>query len=446
MNGLLGRVFRLRPGEGGILLALGFLLLANAVAGEMAGIVSISNFLKTGGVNGVLLVWLMDMLLMLGLAGVQSLFIDRFDRLTVMRGMTLTFVAAFVVLRLLFVFKVPDWLNYGLMLLLSTQQLLIFPLFFWTLANDVLDVAQTKRLFPLIAGLGLFGSLAGIAFTAVQPSLFAQAGVSREEALSFVVLVYLLIYVVLQAGFRHVRVRQTVHRKESVRDTLTEGWGFVREVLSFRYLMLAVLALAVCDVIIEFRFLVVSDATFPTPDRYQAFYSLYRLGYILAAFVIQTFLTSRVIQRVGLKNAFVIMPLLALGGAAWMAAWPGIVSGVGGMLLQKLPLNTIDESARKAFQALVPEERRGRVSIFIDSYLYAGGSIAGILITLAVVLVGTWLDTPYYFYVYLAVAAAAALLALVAALKLRRVYESSLFNWRLKRRQRRAAVLDKLDF
>jgi len=446
MKDVLHQLFRLRPGELGLLLVLGLLLLGNAVAGEIVGIVSISNFLEAGGVNGILLVWLIDMLLMLLMTGLESLFIDRFDRLTIMRGMTLVLVGAFVVLRLLFVFKAPDWLNYGVLFLLSSQQVLVFPLFFWILANDALDVAQTKRLFPLVAGLGLVGSLAGIVFTAVQPRLFALAGVRDEEVLSFVVLIYLLIYVVLQVGFRKVRLRQTVKRSETVRETLTEGWGFVREVPSFRYLMLAVLALAVCDVVIEFRFLAVSDAAFPNPDQYQVFYSLYRLGFVLTAFGIQTFLAGRIINRVGLKNTFLVMPLAALSGAAWMMALPGVVSGVGGMLLQKLPLNTVDESARKAFQALVPEERRGRVSIFIDSYLYAGGSIIGILVTLAVVLAGLWLGSPYYFYVYLAVAAAAALFALWATLKMRRAYDSSLFNWRLKRRQRRASVLDKLDF
>ena len=39
-----------------------------------------------------------------------------------------------------------------------------------------------------------------------------------------------------------------------------------------------------------------------------------------------------------------------------------------------------------------------------------------------------------------------ALIAIWAIFKMRTVYDSSLFNWRLKRRQRRSSVLDKLDF
>jgi AAA family ATP:ADP antiporter len=143
---------------------------------------------------------------------------------------------------------------------------------------------------------------------------------------------------------------------------------------------------------------------------------------------------------------FLIVPFSSLAGVTWMMALPGIVSGVGGVVLRKLPAFTIDESARKAFQALVPEERRGRVSMFMDSYLYAAGTVIGCILTGATLLVGSRLHSSAGFYVYLAFGALATLFAIWAISKMRGVYDSSLFNWRLKRRQRGATVLDKLDF
>jgi hypothetical protein len=41
---------------------------------------------------------------------------------------------------------------------------------------------------------------------------------------------------------------------------------------------------------------------------------------------------------------------------------------------------------------------------------------------------------------------AAAAVGLWAALRLRAVYDSSMLNWRLKRRERRSSVMDKLQF
>jgi MFS family permease len=129
-----------------------------------------------------------------------------------------------------------------------------------------------------------------------------------------------------------------------------------------------------------------------------------------------------------------------------LAAATSMVSAVGGVVMQKLPQFTVDESARKSFQSLVPEERRGRVSVFIDSYLYSAASIVGSLLTGAVVVIGLRLGLPQYYYGYLAMAVAAAALGLWAALRLRQVYDSSLLNWRLKRRERRSSVMDKLQF
>lgn len=442
MKDFLTRLFRLRPGETGIVLVLGLVLLSNSVAVQVSGIAAISNFLSEGGVNSILIIWLVDMLLITLMTGVQSLIIDRFDRVKLMQGMAFGFALVFTTLRLMFTFQAPGWLNYSLLYLVSDQQWLIFPLVFWILANDVFGMAQAKRLFPPIAGWGFVGKLLGIGIAAVSPDLFARLEIRPEELLTFNVLIYLLVYLLMLGGLRKVKVRQTRQKRETVRETLTEGWGFVREVPSFRHLMLAIVALTLCDTIIEFRFYVVSDVVFSDPGSYQHFLSLYRLGFTLSAFAVQSVLTSRIIDRVSLKNTFLILPFTVLAGATWMMARPGIISGVGGMLLQKLPQHTVDESARKAFQALVPEERRGRVSIFMDSYMFAGGVIIGCLVTGAIVLVGLHWDIPDYFYVYLAVAALAALFAIWVIFKMRAVYDSSLLNWRLKRRQRATSVLD----
>jgi hypothetical protein len=437
----------MRPGESRLVLALGFLLLANSVAQPLAEITAVANFLPEVGVNNILLVWIVDAMLAFVITGGQSLIIDRFSRKGLMQGLCGVLAAVFGLLWLLFVFGAPAWLNYGLLYLVAQQQWLVFPMVFWVLANDVLDMSQAKRLFPLMASLGFVGRLAGIGLALLWPGMTAQLGLPAQSVLLFCVVVYLAALLVAFTGLRRTRVRYTAYRTESVRETLAEGWDFVREVPLFRFLALVTLALIVCETFLEFHFLAVTERTFSTAASYQMFYSLYRLGLTVASIVVQAFLTSRIIGRVGLKNAFLILPIAALAGATWMlAAATSIVSAVGGVVLQKLPQFTIDESARKSFQALVPEERRGRVSVFVDSYLYSAASIGGSLITGAIVFAGLRLGLPQYYYGYLAAAVAAAGIGLWAALRLRQVYDSSLLNWRLKRRERRSSVLDKLQF
>lgn len=488
----IGQVFRLRPEETGVALAMGFLILCNSLARQVTGIVAVSGLLSTGGVNDLLLVLLIDYVIILLTGGLQSLIVDKFNRLALMNALVMAFVLVFVIARLLFTFNIPAGINYTLLYLIAEQQLVFFPLVFWVLGNDIFDPSQAKRLFPFIASWSFVGKIIGSGIAGVAPVLVKN----QEDVLLLNVLIYLIAYFGLTLGLRNVKTRALTLKHETVRETLSEGWGFIKEVPSFRYLMLAILALAVCDTIVEFRFLSVSDTAFVSQAAYQQFYSLYRLGVTIASFLVQSFLTSRLIERMNLKNTFFIFPAVVLVGVVGMMAMPGLGTAVLAMSVVKLVRETIDESARKAFQSLVPEERRGRVSTFMDSYLPALGTIVACLLTGAVVLAGLWLSPEVAIYVYLGVALLGAVLvvwvvlvrwpvlisilmalltgtvallgvqvkpdqafyfylALVAlsaglaiwsVVKMRAVYESSLLNWRLKRRQRGSRVLDKLEF
>lgn len=435
----------MRKEETYLVVTLWLLLLSNALACQVSDVVAVSGFLSSVGVNQILVVWLIDMLLTILITGLQSLIVDRFNRVSLMGWMSCGYVLMLVVLRLLFSLQAPRWLNYSLLYLLAEQQLLFFPLVFWILANDLFDMAQTKRLFPLIATGSFVGQILGLGLAAIAPTLLTQLQLKPEELLSLNALVYLAAFLLIQTRLKGIKFRQTAQKRESTIAALTEAWSFIRGVSSFRYLTISILAINVCLTIFEFHFLVVSNHVFSTADSYQRFYSLYRLGLTLTAFVIQGFFTGFLIKTTGLKNSFLALPLAQLIGTFSMILFPGIVGGVGGFSLSKLTQFTIDESARKSFQALVPEERRGRVSMFMDSYLFAIGTVIGCLSVGVIVLVGIQFNIANYFYAYLCVGLIACGGAIAAIVKMRTVYEKSLFNWRLKRRQRGKTILDKLN-
>ena len=446
MKAFFSRLFRLQPGESKLVLVLGFLLLSNSLARQISDVVAVSGFLSTVGANRILLVWLVDMGLTIALTGLQSLFVDRFNRRNLMGWMCFVYSLLLLVLRLMFAFNIPSGINYTLLYLLAEQQLLFFPLVFWILANDLLTLAQAKRLFPIIATGNFAGQILGLAIAAVFPTLVNLLGLQVEELLLLNVLIYLSAYAILQTGLSHLPLRPNRRKPENLLETLTEGWGFVREVLSFRYLTIAIIAINICLTIFEFRFLVVSNESFPDLYGYQRFYSLYRLGLIAAAWFVQAFLTSRILAFLSLKNSFFLLPFAQAIASIAMIVFPGAFGGIGGFSLSKITQLTVDESARKSIQSLVPLERRGRVSLFMDSYLFAAGTIIGCIVTGAIVWLGIRLQTSLYFYVYLAIAVATSFFTLWSILQMRKYYDVSLLNWRLKRRQRGQSVIDKLKF
>ena len=84
--------------------------------------------------------------------------------------------------------------------------------------------------------------------------------------------------------------------------------------------------------------------------------------------------------------------------------------------------------------------------MFLESLVVAVAVIIGCAIAGGVIFIGTRVGMANFYYIYLAIALASALLAVWAIIRMRTVYESSMLNWRLKRRQRGASVLDRLEF
>ena len=198
----LDQLFRLRPGETGLVLTLGFLLFANSVAQPLAEITAVSNFLTQVGVNDILFIWMLDAGLALLITGAQSLIIDRFDRRKLLQVLCAVLALTFAVLSVMFIVQAPDWLNYGLLYLVAQQQWLFFPLVFWIMASDLLDMPQSQRLFPLIASLGFTGRLIGILLALVFPALALRFNLGTVSVLLFCSTIYVTSLVVVFAGLR----------------------------------------------------------------------------------------------------------------------------------------------------------------------------------------------------------------------------------------------------
>ena len=434
----------LRPDEVPLAAAFGAILFGNALATQVSDIAAISGFLSDVGVAQMIPVWLVSYALMLGLSGVQSLMVDRWDRGRLLGWVSLTFATLFMLIYGCFALGAPPWVGYSLMYLISDQQFLFFPLLLWTLAGDTYEAAEARRVFPAISSLGFLGKLVGIGVAAVSPEILALLGAQPEDVVVLNIAVYLGLYAVSRWRLGTPPRQRRLTADIDIRKTLAEGLEFVSRVPAFKFLTLSALALACCDLIVEYQFYLATDSAFPTTGAYATFFGSYRLVFTLAAFGIETCLVQGTIRRLSLKNAFLIQPVSALAGALGILAMPGLATAVAGNVLQKLPRVTVDETARKNLLTLVPVETRGRVSMLIDSYMFAAGSLLGALILGIVVAVQLRLGLPGLWYVYMGLAAAVAAFAVWSTIQMRRTYETSLLSGWLRRRKRTTAVLERL--
>lgn len=446
MRNWLERIFRLREGEALLVFTLGFVLFLNAAAMQISSVSAVSGFLSEIGVAQLPLVWIADFGVILLMSAVQSLVVDRVNRIKLTKIVLAVFLVLVFGIRLLFAFGAPATLNYSLLYLLTDQQWLFFPAVFWVLTNDVFSMSQGKRLFPVIGSFGLAGKLFGLGLSWGSPSLFRSLNILPIDILWVNVAIYAGALLLMKIGLRKVVLTRPSPRDVGAKHTLAEGFQFIRTVPMFRFLTFAILLLVLCDTIIEFNFLTTTDRAFGANNGFQEFYSIFRIGVILVSLLAQSLLTSRLIERIQLRNAFFLLPVTTVLVALGAMLWPGAASGIVAMLLTQIVRDTTNDSASKSLQSLVPEEKRGRVSMFMESYLTAIGTIIGALITSAVVFFGPWLGALNVAPIYLALCALAALLSIGAIVLMRRAYESSMLNWRLTRRKRASDILSHMEF
>ena len=442
-------VLKLRPNEWKLVVPVMLLLTINTLVLELADVVAMAGFISNLGTSQLLWLWPLVMTVTLLAAGGYALVVDRTQRVKLVGNLLAGFGFLYLVMLALFWYDAPEIVRYPLLSMLSEQQHAVFPLAFWALANDLYSVSDGKRLFPLLAAGSAIGSLLGNGLAALLSLLAAENGsLAPLYVLGLCAGLCFAAWAALRLAFRRhtLRARQARPAEYDIRQTFQVGTDVIRNVPLFRYLALVLFASGIALTVVEFHFLTSLDLVAASnPLLLQQLYGFYKLALVAAILLFQWGVTGRWLSRINPKSNFVLLPLVLLlvGGSALIIP---IVGGLGGRFLARLIQVGWDEPARKSVQGIIPDERRGRVSVFLDSYCYAFATICGCALIAAVyglqalgwfggILTGA----------YLAAAVVAALVALWAALRLRLVYDKSLLNWRLAR-SRRKSVLDGIDF
>ncbi|HEY8233611.1 MAG TPA: translocase [Vicinamibacteria bacterium] len=196
---------------------------------------------------------------------------------------------------------------------------------FWSYANDIYTKPAGDRLFPIIA----IGMTAGAPLGSVIAGRLARAEVAPQMILqvsALLLLVSLALYLVVNA-------------RESLRSgagsdqaALTGASGFAL-VFKSRYLGLIAVLIALLNVVnttgeyliarlvsAQAAATAARDSSFNQEAWIGGFYGSYQFWVNVAALLLQFFVTSRLVKYLGLRGALLMLPLIALGGYAIVAA------------------------------------------------------------------------------------------------------------------------------
>jgi AAA family ATP:ADP antiporter len=261
---------------------------------------------------------------------------------------------------------------------------------FWSFASDIYNKEAGDRLFPIIvigmtAGAPLGSYIAGHLFAlGATPQAIMQISAA-------LLAVSLLLYLLLNARERR---RSAALKPE---EPLGGGGGFGL-VFQSGYLRLVACLIVLLNVVnTTGEYLIARLLTVHTTELAAATPGFSRQAYIgaftgeyqfwvnVTAFVLQAFVTSRLIKSKGLAGALLALPLIALGGYTIVAA------GVGFAVVRwiKTAENATDYSimntARQLLWLPTSREEKYKAKQAIDTFFVRGGDV----LSAAVVFVGT---------------------------------------------------------
>lgn len=443
---------RVQPNERSRLFLLAVLFAVNAVVRESNEVFSTTGIAVNVGVPQILWVWAANMAIVMVLAGAISLIVDRASRGNLAIGLFVVFSLLHVGCYFLFNSPLNPFASYFILSVINEQQFILFPLLIWALANDMFSLAEAKRLFPLLGMAVILGSVIG---NTLAGNIARWVGGRSTELLLLNAWLLLMsaVYLAVMMPRMQVEARQS-RPTDTILDALREGLGFVREVPAYRFLTLAMILIGLALNVIEYRFLANATDLYGSLGQLPLFYGYFKVATTVVILGLQGIITTWLLNRIGFKYVFFFMPGVMLVGLLLALFWAGIsfmalplTGTIIGDFLARVTQSGIDEPARRAFQGLVPDERRGRVSTFLEGYLYPLGSLIGCGLIGFILFAGDqhWLAPATGVTIYLGIGIGCAVIAVWAISRFLDTYDASMLNWRLKRRKR-GSPLDDVEF
>jgi AAA family ATP:ADP antiporter len=402
---LLDRVLRpfskVQPGEGPVallMLVCVFLILTSYYLMKTAreGLILASGTFGLGGdelktyANGAMA------LLFVGIVPAYSRLASRVRRIRLINVSYVVVIACLAVFYVLGRAGVPVGLPFFIWLGLVNVFLIAQ---FWSYANDLYTEEQGKRLFAIIATGGSLGAIFG-------PRLATLADTFTVMLIAAGVIVgCLALFNVIE------RVQRAHVRDEHVAEEPISGEGGFALVVRDRYLLLIGVMLLVLNLVNTTGEYVLSNAVrdhamqiVPATahadlagearaaaiesDRREvikAFYADFFSWVNLVAFLIQAFLVSRVIRRIGVRRALFVLPVVAFGVYGAIA----MIGGIALVRAAKIAENSTDYSLQNTVrQALfLPTSRavKYKAKAAIDTFFVrAGDTLSALLVGLGV--------------------------------------------------------------
>ncbi|MBM3295457.1 MAG: hypothetical protein FJY82_13185 [Candidatus Aminicenantes bacterium] len=255
---------------------------------------------------------------------------------------------------------------------------------FWFCVNDVFNPREAKRLIGFFGSGGILGGIAGGVLTGLLAGGMTASGLLLLAA-AFLAAGMAVVAFLFRARRRGGEGECRPPAGPAEKIGFGNCWAAVR---SDGYLVLLAAVVFMTGLVSTFvdwesKILIEREVEGGTLT---AFFGALNAGLLVLAFLFQLVLTSRVIDRFGLRRGLMIPPALLLLGLGGMALAPVLAMAVILKSADKALSYSIGQSVRELLYIPVPRRLKYKAKAFIDMFINRFSRTAGAVLLLAVLL------------------------------------------------------------
>jgi len=262
---------------------------------------------------------------------------------------------------------------------------------FWTLANDLFNLREGKRLFGVITAAGTLGAMTG-GFAA---NLSVRFFFGANQLLWLIVVLFAgafgAAWFAVQEGekvFARAGREETGPGKTQARD----AGGIVGILRDSRYLRTIAALLFVSVIVstlIDYQFKAAAKSAYSSADALATFFGSYYSLLSAATLIAQVWLTGRLLTSFGLTPSLLLLPSALLAGSVSLLLWPGVFTATATRLAEASLRTSVNNSAMEILYLPIPDFVKKKVKVFLDVTIERlGDGVAAFIILFCAGLLG----------------------------------------------------------
>ena len=266
----------------------------------------------------------------------------------------------------------------------------------WTLANQLFNLDEGKRLFGLLtAGGTLGGAAAGLA---AKWSIHLL--LETNHLLWIVAALYLLVSALVLYSQKWLHASGTEDGLQSNKPSAEMPVGLFAALRSSKYIEtigVIIFASVIVSTLIDFSFKTAAKETYASRIALAAFFSDYYVWLSVATLFTQAVLTRKAITKLGFHSSLYVMPFALSVGTVSIMIWPSLATNALTRIADATLRNSIHRSAMEITYMAVPLEVMRRIKTFLDVVVErVGDASAGFIILLLTFSGGKYLSYVHF--------------------------------------------------